>query len=88
MNILLFHNSYINYGGEDTVFFSERSLLDLNGNSINCFVSNNSIVNNLHEKIKVSFFLTHSKVSKLMAVRLIFECNPSQIGRASCRERV
>ena len=60
-------------------FFSERSLLDLNGNSINCFVSNNSIVNNLHEKIKVSFFLTHSKVSKLMAVRLIFECNPSLV---------
>ena len=54
MKILLIHNRYLKYGGEDTVFEAEKTLLEQNGNKVETLIFDNKIITGI-EKIKLIY---------------------------------
>jgi glycosyltransferase involved in cell wall biosynthesis len=75
MNILCVHNYYQNPGGEDSVFESEKSLLESNDNTVIQYIENNNKLNNTG-KLKSAYNTIWSKESKQKIYQLLQEEKP------------
>ncbi len=69
--ILLVHNFYQKPGGEDTVFYNEKKLLEQNGHEVVVYTRNNSEIKNIFHKILLPFitifnFKTYFDIKKLI----------------------
>lgn len=64
MKILIIHNSYQNFGGEEAVVANEHRLLSNNGHDIDLFQVNNSKISGFFKKILVALNVVYSKNSK------------------------
>ncbi len=79
MRILLVHNRYIRYGGEDATFESERDLLTKNGHHVECLVFDNENLDRLVDKVKIGFGLLYNSKSKNTLSKFIDRFNPDII---------
>ena len=69
--ILLVHNFYQKPGGEDTVFYNEKKLLEQNGHEVLVYTRNNLEIKNIFHKILLPFitifnFKTYFDIKKLI----------------------
>ncbi len=70
MKILLIHNTYLKYGGEDTVFEAEKQLLEQNGNEVETLIFDNTLLQGI-EKIKLIYNIFYNnKSAKLLKSKL------------------
>ena len=69
--ILLVHNFYQKPGGEDTVFYNEKKLLEQHGHEVLVYTRNNSEIKNIFHKILLPFitifnFKTYFDIKKII----------------------
>ena len=69
--ILLVHNFYQKPGGEDTVFYNEKKLLEQHGHEVVVYTRNNSEIKNIFHKILLPFitifnFKTYFDIKKII----------------------
>ena len=74
--ILLVHNFYQKPGGEDTVFYNEKKLLEQNGHEVVVYIRNNSEIKNIFHKILLPFitifnFKTYFDIKKIIKTQKI-----------------
>lgn len=69
--VLLVHNFYQKPGGEDTVFYNEKKLLEQHGHEVLVYTRNNSEIKNIFHKILLPFitifnFKTYFDIKKII----------------------
>ncbi|MFN3316627.1 MAG: glycosyltransferase family 1 protein, partial [Raineya sp.] len=64
MKILLIHNRYLHYGGEDTTFEAERDLLLAKGHQVETLIFQNKKLESFKEKLKTGFYSIYNPVSR------------------------
>lgn len=64
MKILIAHNRYQQFGGEDAVVQQEMGLLQTQGHIVKLYLVDNDSITSLQEKIKVAFQAPYSQKSK------------------------
>ncbi len=74
--ILLVHNFYQKPGGEDTVFYNEKKLLEQHGHEVVVYTRNNSEIKNTFHKILLPFitifnFKTYFDIKKIIKTQKI-----------------
>lgn len=74
--ILLVHNFYQKPGGEDTVFYNEKKLLEQHGHEVVVYTRNNSEIKNIFHKILLPFitifnFKTYFDIKKIIKTQKI-----------------
>jgi glycosyltransferase involved in cell wall biosynthesis len=71
MKILLIHNKYSQYGGEDSVFYSESELLARNGHFVEQLIFDNKKIKTLKDKILLGFNVLYNfKSARLLKERI------------------
>jgi len=66
MKILIVHNKYKIYGGEESVFRNEVDLLKKNGHEVETFLMDNDEIGSIFSKIKIGLFGFYNPVSSKM----------------------
>ena len=79
MKILLLHNRYLHYGGEDTTFEAERDLLLSKGHQVETIIFQNKTLESLKEKLKTGFYSIYNPVSRRLLKEKIKEFQPEII---------
>lgn len=79
MKILLLHNRYLHYGGEDTTFEAERDLLLSKGHQVETLIFQNKALESLKEKLKTGFYSIYNPVSRRLLREKIQEFQPQII---------
>ena len=63
MNILMLHNRYVDYGGEDSVFKTEFDLLTESGHRVDSYIFDNRNINTVFDKISIASRIAFNKDS-------------------------
>ena len=71
MKVLLCHNFYTQAGGEDTVFYNEKKLLESNDHIVSLYIEKNNTINNLTKKFSVFMNSAYSEKAKLKFKNLL-----------------
>lgn len=79
MKIILVHNYYQEYGGEDAVVHSEMSLLRMQGHKVELFALDNDDINSLGKKVKTWLWASYSKTSRHRLRSQIFRLRPDVV---------
>jgi len=79
MRILVIHNRYLQYGGEDATFESEVRLLKQNRHDVEVLIFDNHLLDSLVEKIKSSYNLFYNRQSEKKVRQIIEKFNPDVI---------
>lgn len=74
--ILIVHNSYQQYGGEDAVVQAELSLLRDKGNDVRLFTVSNDSIKKLNSKIKIALASNYSLNSKQLLSNQLHNYKP------------
>ena len=78
MNILLIHNKYQIFGGEDTVYINEQKILKENNHNVISVEFDNKNINTFKKKIDVVNSIKNNKKS-IRRIRKIIENNKIDI---------
>ena len=79
MNILILHNEYQQYGGEDTVVKNEVKLLQDAGHSVHVEIISNHQINGFFSKLSAAYGLVFSWKSYFSIKKLIKEISPDVV---------
>ena len=79
MKILLVHNRYQQYGGEDATFETEKMLLQDNGEEVRTLIFDNNEIKGLKQKIKTGFQMIYNSNSERLMDVTINEFKPDVI---------
>src|SRR4051812_41546045 len=79
MKILLIHNKYSQYGGEDSVFISEAELLGRHGNHVEQIVFDNKNIQSVTDKLFLAFSLLYNFESARVLEEKILDFHPDVI---------
>ncbi|MEO5602398.1 MAG: glycosyltransferase family 4 protein [Cyclobacteriaceae bacterium] len=79
MKILLVHNRYQQYGGEDATFDSEKELLKKYGHAVKSLVFDNNEIIGLKAKLKLAYELIYNKRSERLMNTVIHNFEPDII---------
>lgn len=71
--ILLVHNFYQQFGGEDTVFKQEKQMLEENGHKVIVYTRDNKEINNIFKKIFLPIRMISSKKTKKDIKKIVKE---------------
>ena len=77
MKILLVHNQYQTYGGEDTVVHAEFMLLQKFGHEVKQYIVSNDAIGGVVDRIKVACSTHYSHTSKKQFAQELDEFQPS-----------
>lgn len=79
MRILLVHNRYLQYGGEDATFEAEMALLSSKGHRVESLIFQNKTLNSLKEKLEVGLYSLYNPASRVALRKKIQEFQPQII---------
>lgn len=79
MKILLLHNRYLHYGGEDTIFEAERDLLLAKGHQVQTLIFQNKTLDSWQEKIRTGLYSLYSPNSRRLLRNKIQDFQPDII---------
>lgn len=79
MNILILHNEYQQYGGEDTVVKNEVNLLQNSGHSVHVEIISNHKIKGIWSKLSAAIGLVFSCKSYFAVKKLIKEIQPEVV---------
>ncbi len=79
IKILLVHNRYKQYGGEDATFEAERTLLESRGNMVKTLIFSNNEIDGLFSKIKTGVQLFYNFKSASLVKKAILDFKPDVI---------
>ncbi len=78
MKILIIHNKYLKYGGEDSVFDSEKRLLEQNGNEVETLIFDNQALQGI-AKLKMIYSIFYNNHSEKLLTDKIKTFQPQII---------
>jgi hypothetical protein len=76
MKILLVHNRYQQYGGEDATYESEKELLESHGHTVRSLLFDNSQIRGIGQRIKAGIQMIYNKESEGLLDKAIREFRP------------
>ncbi|GAB4494480.1 MAG: glycosyltransferase family 4 protein [Raineya sp.] len=79
MKILLLHNKYLHYGGEDSVFEAEKNLLMAKGHQVESLIFQNKALHSLTDKLRAGLYSIYNPTARKLLKEKIAAFEPQII---------